>query len=344
MIKLAGANALIVVTAWLAAFLHERARGSDWRLLFLLAGVLAVGLAVNLTLLAIALRPIRELERTATRVWSGDLGARVPRSPLSDADLEHLATALNVLLDGLARDRNRVRELTAEIIRLGDRERALIARELHESLAQSLAGLGYHLGAVEQEAPNPGPSLMAAREIVSRLTTSVRNLAHKVYPQVLDDLGLVAGLRHLARNLATATTTIEVDVVDTSNEDLQQLSRDTAAVLYRVAEEGLRNAVRHAAARHITILLRATRNAASMAVQDDGVGFDKAGAVLANRGIGLFVLEERVALANGEFAVQSAPGKGTTIRVRIPVRRDTFQPVASPSIVGESIGGIAHAQ
>ena len=75
-LKLAGANAMIVVVAFLAAYLHERA--VDWRLLVVLAVSLAAGLAVNLVLLVIALRPIRMLEATAERVWKGDLGARVP--------------------------------------------------------------------------------------------------------------------------------------------------------------------------------------------------------------------------------------------------------------------------
>src|SRR5687767_12694155 len=131
--KLAGANLIIVLVAWGVGFAAHRTGVADWRLLSVMTVALAVGLVVNLVLVAVALRPIRDLEQTATRVWAGDLETRVPQSPVADADLAQVGGTLNFLLNALAEDRARVRMLASEVVRTGDRERSRVGKELHET-------------------------------------------------------------------------------------------------------------------------------------------------------------------------------------------------------------------
>src|SRR6476469_8070469 len=245
--KLEGANLLIVLAAW-GAYAAYHGAAADWRMLAVMAIALALGLAVNLLLVSIALRPIRDLEETATRVWSGDLETRVPRSVVADADLAQVGGMLNILLTALSEDRARVRTLAQEVVRSGDRERSRVGKELHDSIAQSLAALRYQLIAVERETQDPEVTekLRTVRQSAGEVLEQVRLLSLTIHPQILDDLGLVAALRHLART-TTDRAAIAVSVTPEIESQLRDLPSDVAVAVYRVARESVANAVRHGA-------------------------------------------------------------------------------------------------
>jgi signal transduction histidine kinase len=326
-LKLAGANALIVLMAWTAAYLDQRARSQDDRVLAVLAIALAAGMVVNLLLVFIALRPLRMLEATAAKVWEGDLAARVPWSPIADAGMEKMAVALNVLLETLSRDRTRARALAGRIIHLGDQQRADVARELQESLAQSLAGLLYQISAAQRACTDPSCArdLETARGIAQRCVEEMRQLSGRVHPRVLDDFGLAAALRHLARTSQTDNTSVNVHVEAAAAERLTGMDGASAAVLYRVAEEAVRNALQHAKAKTIDIRVDAAADVVSMVIRDDGIGFDAASEEFTRKGTGLGVLSERLAFAGGDCDIDTGPGRGTTIAVRLPVAHATIE-------------------
>ncbi|HYV97510.1 MAG TPA: ATP-binding protein [Gemmatimonadaceae bacterium] len=328
LVKLLGANLAIALLAWGAVVLNHRAPTPAGRLIVAVGFALVAGMAVNVTLVMLALRPIRDLERTAWRIWHGDSGARVPRSPIGDKELDQVGGTLNALLDHLDQDRIRMRGLASEVIRAEDRERARIGHELHESIAQALAGVTYQLTAAETDArdPNMAGRLRAIRVMTGQVLDSVDVLSHTVHPRVLNDLGLLAGLRHLARTVGNEKHPIEVVVNSGSEEAFRGIGMETAAVLYRVAQDALQNAIRHARARNIQIVLGASDNSITMRVADDGIGFDLAEAKARRPGMGLFTMGERVALVRGEFAVATQPGRGTTVGVRIPIERASYQP------------------
>ena len=317
--KLAGANALIVLTALGAATLLRDASdaGADRPVLVLLAAALGAGLVVNVALVMLALRPLRDLEQTAERIWRGDLDARVPASLLADSDIARIGSALNVLLDVLTSDRARMRRLAAEVIRAGDRERASIARELHDSTAQTLAALLLHISAVVRDSSDPELSsrLSIVKTAASEALEEVRNLAHVVHPRVLDDLGLVAALRNLARHIEQ---TSGISVVVEDGAPAQPISPAAAAVLYRVAQDAVANAVRHANASVIVVGLSASNGAAVLTVTDDGHGFEVGDVERTLHGMGLFTMRERVSLADGRFELTSAPGAGTRVLAEVP--------------------------
>lgn len=316
--KLAGANLVVVLATWAAVYGTHRTSGAEWRALALPAVVLVVGLFVNLILVAVALRPIRNLERTAMRIWAGDLETRVPDSSVSDADLEQVAGTVNYLLGALARDRERVRVLASQVVRTGDRERARVGRELHDSVAQAIAALRYQLIAIEREAGDTGLAqrIESVRLSAGELLEQVRLLSHTVHPQILDDLGLVPALRHLVR---TTSGRVPATVVVTGSEaELREIPADSAAALYWIAQEAINNASRHAKPSSIEVRVRLIDGAITMHVDDNGVGFDPASAEREGPALGLFTMRERATLVNGTFEIVSTP-RGTSVRVRIPL-------------------------
>lgn len=309
--KLIGAN-LLVVALVLSAWLGTGGHASPAMLV-----VLGAFVAAHLGLVLLALRPIRDLEDVASRVWHGDFGARVDPSAVADHDVLRIGSMFNVLLDGLESDRAKMRALASEVIAVGDRERSALARELHDSTAQRLAALLLQISAAARDCADPAlrDRLMQARDSAEELTEEVRLLSHTLHPRVLDDLGLVPALRKLARDTA-ATTRVRVDV-DVSRVETQVPSRD-AAVLYRVAQEAVRNAVRHASPANVRVALRSDPRSAELSVTDDGSGFDPAMATGAGAGLGLLSMRERVALVDGKLEITSKSGRGTTVLAVIP--------------------------
>jgi len=330
--KLAGANLVIVLAAWGVGFAAHRTGAADWRLLSVMTSALAVGLIVNLVLVSIALRPIRDLEETAVRVWSGDLETRVPHSAVADADLAQVGGTLNFLLNALAEDRARVRLLASEVVRAGDHERSRVSKELHDSVAQSLAALRYQLIAIEQDASDADTvaKIQAVRASAGEVLEQVRLLSHEVHPQILDDLGLIPALRHLARKTTNEALVI-VAITAGSESDFVALPRDVAAALYRVAREATTNAVRHGGARTITVSVGLAHAEVVMQVDDDGSGFDVDSTERGSPAMGLFTMRERVGLLNGTLDIVSSQTEGTSVRVRIPHVTWSTASTTSPS-------------
>ena len=317
--KLAGANALIVVVAMATAMAVHESSADERGMLTILAVALAVSFAANLALVAVALRPLRDLESTAARVRQGDLAARASASLLADRGVRRVGVALNDLLDALEADRARVRRLASEVIRAGDRERARLARELHDSTAQTLSALVMQSSAIARETQDPALAgrLEAIRAAAIDALEEVRTLSHTVHPRVLDDLGLSAALRNLGREIERRSgIPIEVEAIPRSD----QLSPDVEATLYRVAQEALSNAVRHGDPTAVRLRFETEDGVAALEITDDGAGFDAGAAARNGDGLGIFSMRERLALVNGVLELVSQPGKGTRLRASVPLR------------------------
>jgi signal transduction histidine kinase len=315
--KLAGANLLVVLAA-LVSVAVERRLNTPGHAVSILGIALGASLVVNLVLVYVALRPLSDLEGTAARVSSGDLAARVPPSMLADRDIARVGTTLNTLLDRLTEGQVRARRLASQVISAQDEERARVARELHDSTAQILTAVILQLGAAARESSSPplDARIATLRELASEALEEVRLLSHTMHPRVLDDLGLGAALEWLARQTREQEA-LDVHVELPSGEP--QLSAPLASVLYRVAQEALRNAVRHAGPRRVRVTLARSGGVATLDVEDDGCGFDVRRAEERRPGMGLFSMRERVALVNGTLTVTSAEGRGTRVRAAVPV-------------------------
>jgi signal transduction histidine kinase len=320
-IKLLGANALALAIVLATVYASSAGRpGIERIVIATIAAIAAFG-----GLVVVALLPLRGLEAVASRVWRGDFGARVDSSPVADQDMKRIGTTFNLLLDGLVADRSRMQQLATAVIDAGDRERAMLARELHDSTAQQLAALVLQLSAASRDASDPALKLRldAMREQAKATLEEVRLLSHTVHPRVLDDLGLVAALKKLGREMSEGSH-LDVDVI--APNESRDLSPTVAAVLYRVAQAAVHNVVRHAAARHVDLHLTMSGTEeldrqVVLEITDDGRGFDVADAERRRPGMGLFTMRERVALAGGTFEISSTKGQGTRIIATLPLGR-----------------------
>lgn len=326
--KLLGANLLVVITAVAVASWRHLSLGHSGGGLLLLIGALALGFALNLGLVLVALQPIRHLDRAARRVAEGDLDQEIVPTSLFDEQLSRVSRTLNALVSDLRADRSRMRRLAMQVIRAQDEERARIARELHDSTAQTLAALQLQLSVTSRELAEEG---IAAEQLIERLgglrdlagtaVEEVRLLSHTVYPRILDDLGLPAALEWLTRRAREQDSVdIRVEVVGEGHPSPTQ-----SAALYRVAQEAIRNVVRHSGAARVVIRLTLSGHSATLDVSDDGRGFDVAAAESQRPGMGLFAMRERVSLVDGSFRVDSKPGHGTTVRAAVPMGESVYE-------------------
>lgn len=201
-----------------------------------------------------------------------------------------------------------------------DRERGRIARDLHDGVVQDLTGVSYALAAAARGndvRPADRSLFEKTGEQVRDSIGALRSLLVDIYPPNLREEGLRTALEDLLAGVATRG-------IETSTEfalDERQLSGDVEALLYRGAQEAVRNVLSHADARNVRITVRVDARRAVLTVEDDGGGFDAgaAGAVTESGHVGLRALADLVAEAGGTVEVVSAPGAGTEIRVEVPL-------------------------
>jgi signal transduction histidine kinase len=203
-------------------------------------------------------------------------------------------------------------------------ERSRLARDLHDALTQRLFSLNLTLAAAAATAvgPDPAPTVEAihqARELVDAALAELRTLIFELRPPALEADGLVGALRKHAGLLGRAHA-VPVTVTDARPPGAPGPTAAAEQELWRVAEEALSNALRHAGASAVTVTLEADghRGRTLLSVTDDGVGFDPEARSIASRRLGLVSMRERVEGAGGTFEIVSAPGRGTTVRASVP--------------------------
>ena len=218
----------------------------------------------------------------------------------------------------LRQTREHLRELAAKLIHAQEEERRRIAREMHDDWTQRLAVLGIELAKLESHIGSPDkarPVLRGVREALMTLSDDLHAVSRQLHPSILDDLGLVEALRSECSSFSRREG---IAVAYRPQKGPIGLPKDAALGVYRVAQEALRNVAKHAAVKEARVSLSVNRGEVVLAVEDDGAGFDPA-AVHSRPGLGVCSMVERVRLIQGEFSVTSAPGRGTTVTVRVPV-------------------------
>lgn len=211
-----------------------------------------------------------------------------------------------------------LRRLSQEMVKVQENERRTISRELHDEVGQMLTGLRMELANLDgpQTAADPELSrrLKDAKRLAETTLQAVRDLAMVLRPSMLDDLGLAPAINWHAREFSRRAG-LPVDVLINGNVD--NLPDEVRTCLYRVVQEALTNVARHAKARHIRIEINREADNVAARIQDDGAGFDAPRA--GSRGVGLLGITERVRELSGSVAVDSSPGRGTRLTVRIPL-------------------------
>src|SRR5436190_1583849 len=209
------------------------------------------------------------------------------------------------------------RDALQRIVSAQESERRRLARELHDETGQALTSILLGLRPVE-EARNE-EELRAAvaevRELVRATLRDVRQLAVDLRPAALDDFGLVPALERLTQTFAEQTG---IALEFQASVPPGRLPSEIETALYRIVQESLTNVVKHARAARVSVVLTRKDDSVSVVVEDDGVGFEPGR--VADGGLGLLGMEERVALLGGRVAVESRPGAGTTFVAEVPVR------------------------
>jgi signal transduction histidine kinase len=209
----------------------------------------------------------------------------------------------------------RIRDLGRRLISAQETERAHLAREIHDDISQQMAVLQSDLRELMSRrgspVQRPDPLVADTSARAAAVTSSLRDLSHRLHPGHLRLVGLTAALEELQRELTTSHTS----VVFSHEAVPSTLSPDTMLCLYRVAQEAVRNAVKHSRARTVSVHIRGTADGVAMTVHDDGVGFDvQAG----QQGLGLLSMRERIEQAGGTLQIRSEAGRGTDVAVVVP--------------------------
>ena len=232
----------------------------------------------------------------------------------------HLEQRMEASRRSLEVSQAQLRQLTAQLLTAQDDERRRIARELHDDVNQRVISLAYDIDNEMQQTPGLSEAAHATLQLVknevAELSDHLRDLAHRLHPSVLDDLGITSALRVCAKEFEQRE---HISVHLALEESAQPLGRHLAECLFRVTQEALRNVAKHAGAMHVFLGLSYQDDHVLLRIEDDGRGFtpqDRHGMQL---GLGLVSMGERVRLLEGTLTVTSDPGQGTRLSASIPV-------------------------
>lgn len=273
-----------------------------------LAGGLAVMLAVNLVLMRRAFAPLMRLAALMDRVDPLAPGHRIPITG-PESEVTALARAFNAMLDRIERER---RESAQRAAAGEEAERRHLAAELHDEIGQTLTALVLQIDRATTRGAS-AEELQAARATAEAALEDVRRLARRLRPEVLDELGLVAGLTDVCNRISRTTGLI---IHRTFSADLPQLSADEQLVIYRIAQESLTNVIRHAQAREAHVALGYRHDHVELTICDDGVGL---GYGDTGQGGGIRGMRERAVQIGAELTWHLRAPSGTEVRLRIPV-------------------------
>ena len=218
------------------------------------------------------------------------------------------------------------------IVRAQEEERERVALELHDGLGQLLTSISLFASDLELEVP-PGarPRAVRVTELVRRAIADSRQLVWSLRPPELERLGLVPAVRRLAEDVSVP------DVLVDLHEEIGELRLppESEAVVYRVVQEAVHNAQKHARAEAISIVMRRNDGMLTTLVEDNGRGFDPA-SIQPGRGLGLIGMRERAELVEGRLVVESAAGAGTRIRLEVPIKD-------APNVTHNAVRGSVNA-
>jgi two-component system sensor histidine kinase UhpB len=311
-------NVLLVVAtlfaASAAANLNLQIKGERWSFLLLALTILLV-LLVNMIMLRRRFSPLERLIANIEAIdpsSGGDLSL-APDPEEASEEVGRLAASFRRMLVRIEDERLRSGRL---VLRAQEEERRRLARDLHDEVNQALTAILLRLEALSQAAP---PELSSELDELKRLVNQAMNellqLARHLRPTALDDHGLLPAMASQVRRFA-AQTGIKADLNATGSENAK-LQPDEEIAVYRIAQEALANIARHAAASQVEVGLRTDGDGVQLTVRDDGRGFVP-GAPADGGGLGLGGMAERARLVGGELTIESRPGSGTELCLRVP--------------------------
>jgi len=241
--------------------------------------------------------------------------------------------------DSLPAGRNRIERYTRkvrsssfEVLLAEERERRRLAEDIHDGLAQTLVAARMKLESLARSKTTTGieDGLQQVTLLLDEALEGANTLTFRLSPPILHQLGFVAGIRWLAKDISSRFD-LNVDVDD--DGDRKPVSESSSIVLFRSVRELLINVAKHAHAKHVTVGLRTHGDTLYISVEDDGRGFhaDAEMAATEGSGFGLFSIHERLAYLGGKMEIHSVLGRGTTARLTAPVIPEDVAPTKTPN-------------
>jgi PAS domain S-box-containing protein len=209
-----------------------------------------------------------------------------------------------------------LRRLTQQLVTVREEERQRLSFRIHDEICQELTGITFMLAAAARrigpEITANVPELERARTQLAHVIDHLRSVARGLHPVVLRDLGLAESLRTLAQTMSSPRLTVDVDVP----ESLPDVRGELALAVYRIAQEAVLNAVRHAETHAVHVALHSSPDRMRLVVDDDGRGFETRS--VGGRSLGLLGMEQRAIAVGGTLEVDSTPGRGTRVTFVCP--------------------------
>jgi two-component system, NarL family, sensor histidine kinase UhpB len=272
----------------------------------IVVGGLSAILVINLLLLRRAFGPLERLTSLMRSVELVNPGRRVPVYG-QEPEIVDLTRAFNEMLDRLESERQ---DSVRRSLEAQESERQRIARELHDEVGQSLTAVLLQLDRVARMAPDSVREEMGeAREVTRSSLEEVRAIAQRLRPEALDDLGLPSALAALTERVAEQTG---ARIENSFARPLPEANPESELVCYRIAQEALTNALRHADASLITLALAGSDAGLTLTVSDDGTGLNGS-----QPGAGIQGMRERALMIGAELEMDT-DDRGTRVRLRVP--------------------------
>jgi signal transduction histidine kinase len=228
------------------------------------------------------------------------------------------------LLEQSRHMQEQLRLLSRQLLSAQEEERKMISRELHDQIAQTLTGINIQLATLKVEAAVNVKGLQKkitrTQRMVEKSVDIVHRFARELRPTVLDDLGLIPALHSFMKGF-TRRTGIHIHFTTFTSGKIEQLNNASRTVFYRIAQEALTNVARHAQASLVEVNFEKLPNTICLKIKDNGKSFQAQRVMHSKRNtrLGLIGMRERLEMVGGSFSVESAPGKGTTVRAQIPL-------------------------
>lgn len=352
--------ATIILTAWLYAefYLFGSLRANPesalpvhtlysltLRAFFAIGAGALIGIAASVLLTWVLIHQMSGLVETMGRVEAGDLTVRSP--VWAQDEIGKVQAAFNTMVnslqqsrDALVKNRQELESLVAENNRLitetrqkedelrlalrravdyQEEERKRISRELHDEIGQALTSILIRLKSLQDvtDLDVIADRINGIRYLASQTIEEMRRLSMDLRPAALDNLGIIPALRWY---IGQSMEQNEIEIQFIAPERMERLPPEVEIVLYRVAQEGLNNAIRHSQAKRIEVKLDHTPRFVWLSISDNGQGFD---ATALHRGLGLVGARERVELLKGQCRIETQRGDGTRLWIEIPLAERT---------------------
>jgi len=273
----------------------------------------------------------KDRSQMPARVWISSLRETPLHDSVSLMIIEDITEQRDAEFE-LSKRKTEIEKLASQLIQSQETERKRLARELHDDIGQRLSLVASEVALMAsqssiEKAATPN-RLDHLREELDSLCTDIHEISHDLHSYKLQHLGLKSALKDLCRRFTQPNFQVRLDIDDMDEPN----SKDVSLCLYRVVQEALNNALRHAHAFVVAITVTSSRGMFYMAIQDTGVGFERSASP---QGLGLISMTERLRLVRGDLKLNSILGRGTEIWVSIPDTKDNLEIAGTDQVFGD---------